>query len=189
MGFRDNIKGYRLYDPADRKIHVSRDVVLEEPINESVQLIGSELPSVGVKEEQSHSSSECSDDLSDDECDKPLSEHSDENINLRRSQRTPKPKLFDDYVTYACMEVFNIGTDPVTVNEALSRGDADLWKEAMSEEIQCFKDNDAWELIHTVPEGATIVPCKWVFKQKVVKIVRQNTARVWLPKVVCKRPV
>lgn len=35
----------------------------------------------------------------------------------------------------------------------------------MREEMESFKENDAWELVNTPDEG-TVVQCKWVFKRK-----------------------
>ncbi|KAK9688263.1 Serine carboxypeptidase [Popillia japonica] len=42
---------------------------------------------------------------------------------IRKSERTPKPKEFERYVTYQCA-VNNLDDDPVTLDEAMSRPDA-----------------------------------------------------------------
>lgn len=47
---------------------------------------------------------------------------------------------------YMCTENTKVGSDPITVAEALSRPDAEKWKQAISEELQSFEENDAWEL-------------------------------------------
>jgi len=87
---------------------------------------------------------------------------------IRRSKRKPKPKNFEDYVTYLCttknMEE-DLDTDPLTVTEALSRTNKNKWKQAMKEEINSFKENDAWEVVD-IPTNGTVVDCKWVFKRK-----------------------
>ncbi|KAK9886166.1 hypothetical protein WA026_015677 [Henosepilachna vigintioctopunctata] len=53
----------------------------------------------------------------------------------RKSLRTPKPKQFEDYITYACVNDTVPGAQPVTVEEALSCSNADKWKQAMLEEL------------------------------------------------------
>jgi len=46
-----------------------------------------------------------------------------------------------------CTEIIiKLDSDPITVVEALSTSDAKKWKQTMSEELQFFEENDAWEL-------------------------------------------
>lgn len=54
---------------------------------------------------------------------------------------------------------------PVTVSEALSRPDDEKWRQAIMNEMQFFKENDAWYLVD-LPERGTIVESKWIFKLK-----------------------
>ena len=54
---------------------------------------------------------------------------------------------------------------PRTAEEALSRPDADFWRQAMDEEIQSLMEYNCWELCE-LPPGAKPIPCKWVFKIK-----------------------
>lgn len=55
--------------------------------------------------------------------------------------------------------------DPNTLEEALNRSDADLWRQAMDEELVSLYKNKTWTL-DKLPDGATAVPVKWVFKIK-----------------------
>lgn len=176
IGFSDNIKGYRLYDPSEKKIIVSRDVVIEEDIREpkqtvhelqeSTDSVGAEADQPDNFSDQNSTDYESIDSTSDEDFIIELTEPQ-ENTEIRRTQRIIKPKQFEDYVTYACAQECSSNDDPITVKEAMSRDDAALWKKAMSEEIQCFKDNDVWELTDSLPDSSTVVPCKWVFKRKV----------------------
>ncbi|RVW51460.1 Retrovirus-related Pol polyprotein from transposon TNT 1-94 [Vitis vinifera] len=52
---------------------------------------------------------------------------------------------------------------PKTVIEALNHPG---WKNAMLEEIRALEDNHTWKLVD-LPQGKTIVDCKWVFAIKV----------------------
>lgn len=95
----------------------------------------------------------------------------DPNLDLRRSQREPKPKTYDDYVTYMCHDekeflkhgVEYMEKDPETVKEALSRPDSDQWRKAINTEFQFLEENDAWDLVEA-PNDKVIVDSKWVFK-------------------------
>lgn len=176
IGFSDNIKGYRLYDPEEKKIIISRDVVIEENCSEPhVDNLQEITDSVGAEsEEVDQLDSSFSDQLTDSETPESNGDEDfvsnlreiEETTEVRKTQRVPKPKLYEDYVTYGCIEQYSGYDDPVSMNEATSGAEAESWKKAMSEEIQCFNDNKAWELVDSLPTGATLVPSKWVFKKK-----------------------
>lgn len=179
IGFSDNIKGYRLYDTIEKKIITSRDVVIEETVNdckqtlyepqESADLVGAKVDQPGNFFDQNSTDYESFDSTSDEEFVIDAPEEllqTQEHTEIRKSQRAAKPKQFEDYITYACIQEISTNGDPVNVEDAMSRDDADLWKKAMSEEIMCFETNDAWELTDNVPNSSTVVPCKWVFKKK-----------------------
>jgi hypothetical protein len=55
--------------------------------------------------------------------------------------------------------------DPITVHEAMTSPQAQEWRLAMQEEMDALTSNGTWELEPT-PAGATVLPCKWVFKTK-----------------------
>ncbi|KAG5864040.1 hypothetical protein JTB14_003190 [Gonioctena quinquepunctata] len=86
--------------------------------------------------------------------------------SIRKSGRTPKPKNFDDYVTYLCLEENPDLENPMTFQDALSRPDGGRWQEAISKELQSFEEIEAWELVD-LPESGSVVECKWVFRKKV----------------------
>lgn len=174
VGFSDHIKGYRLYDPEEKKIIVSRDVVIEETmvkskvpvceIKESSVSVGADIPKEVESCEADEISSNCSSEHGNQSDDVYLPNVVvDASENVRRSQRVPKPKKLDDYITYLCVDT---DLDPITVEEALSRGDGDRWMSAMQEELQSFADNEAWEVVSD-SRGKTVVKNKWVFKRKI----------------------
>ena len=55
--------------------------------------------------------------------------------------------------------------DPTSVNDAMSRKDGHLWKQAMDSEMKSLLDNQTWELVD-LPEGRDTVSCRWIFKSK-----------------------
>lgn len=182
VGFSETTKGYRLYDSTKRIVITSRDVVIMEDIENKLNIvIDTEIKneieeaasSVGDESYESTAPIETEEEeiVSESECSVAAEiENSSTVEETRKSSRQPKPKVFEDYVSYMCSsdsEVLNaISTDPGTVQEALSRHDREKWKEAMLEELQSFEENEVWELCDP-PSNETVVDCKWVFKVKV----------------------
>ena len=92
----------------------------------------------------------------------------DDNVNeVQPERRYPlrdrKPKI-EDYMEYSFMA--NNCNDPIDIENALSRSDGKLWREAVYEELKALADNKTWELVSR-PTNKNIVKCKWVFKRKV----------------------
>ena len=91
-------------------------------------------------------------------------EHPEEaNRFPKRSREAPSEwwKVKRQAVTYA----LTANTDPVTLEDALSRPDADMWRQAMDEELTSLHENKTWTLT-TLPPGCTAIPVKWVYKVK-----------------------
>ncbi|KAL8107641.1 hypothetical protein AgCh_024159 [Apium graveolens] len=55
--------------------------------------------------------------------------------------------------------------DPVNLQQVMRSPNSQKWIDAMNEELQYMKDNDAWDLIE-LPKGQKLIGCKWVFKTK-----------------------
>lgn len=55
--------------------------------------------------------------------------------------------------------------DPVTHQEALSREDATLWKQAMCDGYEALMSTDTWTLTE-LPPGRKSIKCRWVYKTK-----------------------
>jgi hypothetical protein len=83
---------------------------------------------------------------------------------LRRSQRTRKPAIPDDFEIYVSEEVQMEG-DPTTFEEATRSVHSSKWLEAMEDEMRSMSSNKVWDL-EEIPKGAKIVGCKWVYKTK-----------------------
>lgn len=172
VGYCETTKGYRLYNPNTRKIVISRDVTVLEEICESKIVLetktqqGETSSSVGEESETLSSTDTSSEDhnLEDDEVYSP-----DVSIEvpqvLRRSQRQPKPRIDEDFVSYVSASS-KLETNPTSVSEALSGSEGAAWGIAIEEELESFKENNAWQ-IADLPMNATLVGCKWVFKKKI----------------------
>ena len=70
-------------------------------------------------------------------------------LEMRRSQRTRRPALSNDYYVYLGKGEYDIGkeVDPTTYREALNSDKANEWLIAMRDEMQSMSENDVWELV------------------------------------------
>jgi hypothetical protein len=81
-------------------------------------------------------------------------------IEPRRSKRARVAKEYGpDFMVYTLEE------DPSTIQEALTSLDADLWQEAINEEMDSLESNKTWHLTD-LPPGCKPIGCKWVLKKK-----------------------
>jgi len=58
-----------------------------------------------------------------------------------------------------------VKAEPQTYEEAVSGVDAELWRQAMDEEMKSLHENDTWDL-SDLPAHAKAIPVKWVYKVK-----------------------
>ena len=194
VGYGETVKGYRLYNPQTNSVITSRDVVIMEDVKKEVLVrldyekeddtgsdnpktepIPPEIETENNKFEQEElrdlvgETHEEEDDLRDSDFVPNCNEEVVTSSEVRRSTRPTKVKNYDDYVTYLCSSVnqenIDLNSDPVNVKEALSRPDGENWRKAMEDELDSFRENEAWDLVEP-PENTVIVGNKWVFKKK-----------------------
>ena len=55
--------------------------------------------------------------------------------------------------------------EPSCYQEAVDDANSEVWKKAMEEEMDSLTKNNTWDLVE-LPEGRSVVGCKWVFKLK-----------------------
>jgi len=105
--------------------------------------------------------------VNDDNCSETLDDISQNNDNnhLENSNSHPmvtrakagifKPKLYNSVTS-------SFSSEPSTIKEALA---SSSWFQAMQQEYHALLQNKTWTLT-SLPPGATIVGCKWIFKNK-----------------------
>ena len=77
-----------------------------------------------------------------------------------KEQETRKIKSFeDDYIVYL------VDDTPTTIKEVFFSPNADLWKEAIRNEMDSIMSNGTWEIVER-PYGRKPIGSKWVFKKK-----------------------
>ncbi|CAF4947657.1 unnamed protein product [Pieris macdunnoughi] len=119
VGYSENVKGYRLYNPETRKICTSRDVIIMEQDTTEIEINEGQ-----IKEQQS--------------------------VEEESSMIENESESWAEDISY---------------NEATNGPEKDKWQQAMSDELQAFEDNQAWEIV-SQDEADRVVQCKWVFKKK-----------------------
>ena len=117
--------------------------------NIPIDQVDQELPNTSEQQVEPHTSSE------------------DIGATLRRSTRTKRSAIPNDYVVYLQECDYNIGAenDPESFSQAMSCKESELWYNAMKDEMSSMKCNDVWDLIE-LPNGVKTIGCKWVSKTK-----------------------
>ena len=168
LGYGENVKGYRLYDPQEKRVYYSRDVlfeemkfkeskrslesIIEETEEETNDLRGEEV----IIPEMINTESD-TEDMNDD-----VNDNEEENNTVRRSTRNRKePEYYGEWVNIA-----SISEEPKTVHEALSGPKSNEWTKAMQSEMKSLNENQVWELVE-LPKGRKAIGCKWIFKTKI----------------------
>lgn len=82
-------------------------------------------------------------------------------VQGKRLRKTPGRYGF----SHICVPSSSPEVEQIDFSEALNGPEADHWRRAMREELQSFKDNDAWEVVDK-PSDGSIVQCKWVLNKK-----------------------
>eukprot|EP00253_Pinus_taeda_P011256 PITA_11256 len=93
-----------------------------------------------------------------------ISEPVQQLVTLRRSTRERKtPKRYEDSASsFALITKYG---EPSCYQEAVDDTDSEKWKMAMEEEMDSLAKNNTWDLVE-LPEGRSVVGCKWVAKLK-----------------------
>ncbi|KAH9659148.1 hypothetical protein KPL70_023755 [Citrus sinensis] len=136
IGYDNNSKGYKLYNPNNRKIVISRDVIFDEKgewdFGSAPTTCGDSLPSF---------------------------------LNERTEERTRSLQdLYEVTERHDNLTLFCLFADcePVNFQEAALD---EKWRIAMDKEIKAIVKNDTWELT-TLPKGHKVIGVKWVYKTK-----------------------
>lgn len=181
VGYAENVKGYRIYDPDKRCVSVSRDVIIQENLKNKVDdrvsvSVGEISDTQKVKKEIDESvdidiNTDPKDDIkqdmdSNDQTDNFVLQNVEEISPPKEPKRTRRPPERYGY-SNLCMQLDAKSlSDPVSVQQALQSPDKDKWIAAMQEELQSFEENNAWVVVDEVPQGKSLVQCKWVYKRK-----------------------
>ena len=174
-------KAYRLFDPTQQKIIVSRDVVFEEnkawDWNKTAQGVterpGTFEVTLGDHGNQGNGKDDAADinvpeteEPSEDDEDE-TTEEDTEQFQPRRSTRiSKKPAYLDDYIYLAEVEgerlLLLLNGEPWDFKTAMEEK---VWRDACEEEIKSIVKNKTWILVD-LPSDAKLIGLKWIFKIK-----------------------
>ncbi|CAH2109021.1 unnamed protein product [Euphydryas editha] len=176
VGFSDDIKGNRIYDPVKKQVITSRDVVILEKTEkektatvfiESTNSMGEGMEESIVKLELLDKSNSSESEYVNCKKDQNLKEETrhvqeeQQTVNKREARITRKSERYG----YANACTTSIGDHGMTYAEAISGPENQQWLQAMAAELQSFKDNQVWEVVDT-SDNVSVVQCKWVLKKK-----------------------
>jgi len=129
IGYKDGLKGYKLWKPVTWKVVYNRDVVFKEVkdvIKHEVQPKEPEKIEFELKEEESNSIAE---EESEDE--------EPQTLGVRRSvQERRQLERYSPSAFYSNFSLSLIDDDPRAMKEVIYSEDGKLWKEAMVDEIE-----------------------------------------------------
>jgi len=181
-GYKKGVKGYKFWDPVDKKVVISRDAVFDEHSmlqqnQEKVQMKLEHIPAAATLD-IIESSNLASDDYS-------TVHLYDYNLARDRERRTnvkaPTRLGFEDMVSFA----LNITSeDPTNFQGAITSQDRENWMGAMVEEMESLQKNQTWELAR-LSEGMKAIGCKWVYKRK--PAVSEKEGEKFKARLVAKR--
>ncbi|GBP29416.1 Retrovirus-related Pol polyprotein from transposon TNT 1-94 [Eumeta japonica] len=188
VGYAENVKGYRVYDPENNSVTTSRDIIIMEKAENTVDIPIECKDSAEDQEHEEKEESSFNDTDIDDEKDityvpdassvsdtydssdthSTASESDESVINVNQEVTDKRVRKIPDRFGYnhLCItEPEDHNVTDITLEEALNGPESKHWRESMEEELESFRKNDAWELVDK-PHDSTVVQCKWVFKKK-----------------------
>src|SRR6201999_2833808 len=139
IGYHDEKKAYRLWDPTNRRIEISCDVIFDESI-----ILKS--PTIVNPEDQEYVIEaiirECKIDEKRQYLVKWLGYDDDDNTwePIKQLIDTEALQIWQDCMSEA--NLIELTDDPMTYKEAISLPDTKLWEEAINQELKSLKNND-----------------------------------------------
>lgn len=177
LGKEPGTKAYRLLDPEENKILVSRDVIFEEgkawPWNQSKGESDVQTPQFDIMKSQENDTegtyttdTDISQNPTTPEAQPYGSRLSSENYDDSTEPRRTR-NLADIYNDTEEVELdeelYLMGIEePANYKEAVKDRE---WKKAMEKEIESIEKNNTWEL-STLPTEKKVIGLKWIFKLK-----------------------
>ncbi|CAD7087457.1 unnamed protein product [Hermetia illucens] len=166
VGYQNDSMNYRLYNPQNNKIYISRDVIF----NEKSQLrpeIGKEFEYI-LPTDENEDVAKPVEQQQEEECLEAQEESKNQLGNdrqLRDRTKIHRPIRFEiDFAEY---------NPPNTFQEAMNSAEVENWADAIQEELDAHEQNETWPIVPRKTDRKPI-DSKWVFK-----IIRDTSGDVY----------
>ena len=170
LGYGNETKGYRLYDPIQLRVIHSRDVQFNESTRgiekEKIENKEQRFISLNNSHEEEHALEEeeiaAGQPVEAEEThNEPADVVESETVTRRLTRERTQPDRYGIWVNAAAAQ----NKELVTVAEALSGSEKEQWRNAMEQEMKSLYLNDVWDLVE-LPKRSQVVGNKWVFRKK-----------------------
>lgn len=178
IGYSEESKGYKMINPLDMKVTISRDVVFEEEECWDWQKTASKTVNVTLDWGDVYDE----DDENDTDTENDEEERTEEGAGSSSTEEATSPVLpvsdrrerripayLRDYTSgeeFSEEEVQHflmfMSTDPICYEDAAK---SRKWRDAMDLEIAAIEKNHTWQLVQP-PHGAKVIGVKWVYRTK-----------------------
>jgi hypothetical protein len=167
VGYSEESKGYRLFDPITKRISISRDVLFDEKkafekgasptIPEDEYIVESILQERGNDNEKEYLVKWFG-------YARPTWEVEENLVDVEALQVWLDKKI--DTPTSIPVALIMMESEPLTRDEALQTDEKDQWQRAIQDEFDSLTKNNTWTLVKDMPPGRKAIGCRWVFKKK-----------------------
>ena len=161
IGYKDGVKGYKLWNPATATVVYIIDVIFREDEScfETKEVTREKEPrklEFNLRNE-SHDSDGSIESKEEVEV---------QTLVVRTFGRTRKqPERYSPIDFSSAFALSSIESDPIIGKEAIYSTNNELQKKAMEEEMESLRKNDTWDLV-ALHNGRIPIISKWVFKRK-----------------------
>ena len=196
IGYGDDCKAYRVWDPVTNRVYHSRDIIFDET---QIGIKDENVQDIILLEEGISDIFELNDDREYDieqiVQERMKNDEKEYYVKWRgydKSENTWEPyyhlehtqaldeweKQLTVYTTVTVENTSYLQTDPQNLQEAMNRSDCKRWTEAMTNEIKSLQENDTWELVKR-PTNRDVIDTRWVFhiKKRIDGSIEKRKAR------------
>lgn len=148
VGYNDESKAYRIYDPTNRNILIRRDVKINETKEKENEVVEIREIKDNQNKEGNHKEMNSVSPI----------KRSPYNTRSGAKSKTENSVSGDSELCIAELE-------PTSLEEVLNSVDCHKWLEAIEEEITALNKNETWTLVERTKE-MNVLSNQWVFKRK-----------------------
>lgn len=160
VGYNDDSKAYRVYEPSCKRLLIRRDVIFDEKhkqqVNEVIEVVTNKNGENQNYQEENHNEEENN-----------VQVKSTSAPMTRSPYNTRQTSKLQQYNSEEIMrgDLCVAEVDPKSLEEALASNDRQNWLNAIRDEIDSLNKNKTWKLIPREP-NMHVITNQWVFKIK-----------------------